>query len=409
MDKFIKLLLEIQNTVIIPGLGAIVLDDPETGKLIFNEYLKFNDGKLDAIIVAESNMDLQEAQNYIAKYVREIQTEIDKGESYDIFGLGSIKKDEDGSIHFEGYLNNKGTPKSEKKEEVQGPSPTPTQPNEKKEEEKTDIRPVSEVKKDKKTPSDSKSEGKKESASEKVKKESPKETKKTTNDKETKTKVNKNKDVKPSVKKEKKNKLGVFFWIIIILLVIAGAGGTYIGLNYEQVKEYMGWNQFEGANELAKDMQDQTKSDEVEVDENDNDENEADVSEKLTNEDETATDDSFVEVDPIDEEKLETDEVEVKDNVEVEPETEASPEPVQEKTSVISGEYHLIAGTFTDKSNAEGLVSELKSQGHPAQIIGYLNGMHYVSVKSFDSASAAQQGISSVQSDVPKAWVYKKP
>ena len=171
----------------------------------------------------------------------------------------------------------------------------------------------------------------------------------------------------------------------------------------------MGWNQFEGANELAKDMQDQTKSDEVEADENDTDENEADVSEESTNEEETATDDSFVEVDPIDEEKLETDEVEVKDNVEVEPEPEASPEPVQEKTSVSSGEYHLIAGTFTDKSNAEGLVSELKSQGHPAQIIGYLNGMHYVSVKSFDSASAAQQGISSVQSDVPKAWVYKKP
>lgn len=407
MDKFIKLLLETQNTVIIPGLGAIVLDDPETGKLIFNEYLKFNDGKLDAIIVAESNMDLQEAQNYIAKYVREIQTEIDKGESYDIFGLGSIKKDEDGSIHFEGNLNTKGTPKSEKKEEVQGPSPTPTQPKEKKEEKKTEIPPVSEVKEDKKTPSDSKSEVKKESASEKVKKELPKEAKKT-KDKETKTKVNKKKDVKPDAKKEKKKKLGVLFWIVIILLVIAGAGGTYIGLNYEQVKEYMGWDQFEGANELAEDMQDQTKSDEEKADESDTDENEADDSDESTNE-ESATDDSFVEVEPIDDEKLETDEVEVKETVEVEPEPEATPEPVQENTSVNLGEYHLIAGTFTDKSNAEGLVSELKSQGHPAQIIGYLNGMHYVSVKSFDSASAAQQGISSVQSDVPKAWVYKKP
>lgn len=399
MDKFIKLLLETQNTVIIPGLGAIVLDDPETGKLIFNEYLKFNDGKLDAIIVAESNMDLQEAQNYIAKYVREIQTEIDKGESYDIFGLGSIKKDEEGSIHFEGNLNTKGSSQKTKKEEVQGPSPTPI----KKEGNKT-------VSKDTK-PSD-----KKEVASEKDKKETPKaskvtvkkedadKTKKPLDEKKASGKEKAKKDVAPKNKKEakKKKKIGVFFWIAIILLLIAGAGGTYIGLNYDQVKEYMGWNQFEGAKELAKDMQDQTTYD----DEDDTNINDADDSDVQSEEnDEAESDDSFLEVDPIDEEELETDEVEVKETVEVEPE----PEPIQEAAPISSGEYHLIAGTFTEKSNAEGLVSELKRQGYPAQIIGYLNGMHYVSVKSFDSASAAQQGINSVQSDVPKAWVYKKP
>lgn len=412
MDKFIKLLLETQNTVIIPGLGAIVLDDPETGKLIFNEYLKFNDGKLDAIIVAESNMDLQEAQNYIAKYVREIQTEIDKGESYDIFGLGSIKKDEEGNIHFEGNLNTKGTSQKTKKEEVQGPSPTPV----KKEEKKTETKSTP-PKEGKKTVSkDTKPSDKKEVASEKDKKETPKaskgtvkkedadKTKKPVEEKKASVKEKAKKDVAPKNKKgaKKKKKLGVFFWIVIILLLIAGAGGTYIGLNYDQVKEYMGWNQFEGAKELAKDMQDQTTSD----DEDDTDINDADDSDVQSQEnDEAESDDSFLEVDPIDEEELETDEVEVKETVEVEPE----PEPIQEAAPISSGEYHLIAGTFTEKSNAEGLVSELKSQGHPAQIIGYLNGMHYVSVKSFDSASAAQQGISSVQSDVPKAWVYKKP
>ena len=104
MDKYLKQLLELHAKVILPSFGAIVVENEESGNLMFNEYLSYNDGKLDDLIVSESNMELQEAQNMIAKYIRDIQVQIDKGESYDIFELGRFFKNQDGDIEFEGNL-----------------------------------------------------------------------------------------------------------------------------------------------------------------------------------------------------------------------------------------------------------------------------------------------------------------
>src|SRR5690554_2676600 len=115
MDKYIKQLLEVYSKIILPQFGAIVIEDEETGELMFNEYLTYDDGKLSELIEKESNMDIQEAKNLVAKFVRELQAQLDKGETYAIFQLGEFSKSKDGEVIFNGNLKtgaleNKVTP-----------------------------------------------------------------------------------------------------------------------------------------------------------------------------------------------------------------------------------------------------------------------------------------------------------
>src|SRR5690554_4929192 len=124
MDKYIKQLLLLHSKIILPQFGAIVIANEETGELMFNEYLSYDDGKLSALLVEESNMDLQEAQNKIAKFVRELKAEIDKGETYAIYQLGEFFKNKDGAIVFEGNTN----PTKEKSAEKEVVSSTPVAP-----------------------------------------------------------------------------------------------------------------------------------------------------------------------------------------------------------------------------------------------------------------------------------------
>src|SRR5690554_4290957 len=104
MDKYIKQLLELYSKIILPQFGAIVVENEETGELMFNEYLSYDDGKLSELIEKESNMDLQEAQNMVAKFVRDLQLQLDKGETYSIFQLGEFSKNKDDEFTFKGNL-----------------------------------------------------------------------------------------------------------------------------------------------------------------------------------------------------------------------------------------------------------------------------------------------------------------
>ena len=116
MDKYIIELLKEESTVIIPGLGALMNGATE-GTYIFNKYLKINDHKLEEYISKTDGVDAQEAANSVAKLVRDINTRLDKGETYDIFGLGKFFKDDDGSVDFESKpAGTASAPKPEKKE-----------------------------------------------------------------------------------------------------------------------------------------------------------------------------------------------------------------------------------------------------------------------------------------------------
>jgi len=101
MNKYLQELLKLAKTVIIPGLGALTITNDKTGDLFFMSYLKHDDGKLAEFIASKEGIELIDAKNNLAKYVREITALLDKGESFDIFNFGKFKKDASGEIVFE--------------------------------------------------------------------------------------------------------------------------------------------------------------------------------------------------------------------------------------------------------------------------------------------------------------------
>lgn len=71
-------------------------------------------------------------------------------------------------------------------------------------------------------------------------------------------------------------------------------------------------------------------------------------------------------------------------------------------------QYHLIIGSFGLPSNATGLVSKMKAQGYPAQIIPSKTGkMSMVSIQCFSSIQAVSESKSKILKDSKqKGWVY---
>lgn len=388
MDKYIKQLLELYSKIILPQFGAIVVENEETGELMFNEYLSYDDGKLSELIEKESNMDLQEAQNMVAKFVRDLQLQLDKGETYSIFQLGEFSKNKDGEFTFEGNLKTghvtSASAEAEKPADVFTPPVVEVKKEEPiKKEEKPEIKKEISNKGEKKNIYVENKETFPKSDSDTVKKdESKKEAKK-----EKPVKVKKEKViVPPKVKTPKppkkpgevkeKRKRSPLLWIILVILLLVAAGSVYIGLNYEKVEEFMGWNKFENVDESDKKAENEIVSVEEEV---------------LPEENETPVEDEITTEEAIEE-------------VEEKPKKETIATPIAQSSS---GNHHIIVGCFSEISNAQGLVSEFKQQGYDAKVIGQYGGLHFVSAQSYPTSSEAVENISKVRQIKDGAWIFK--
>jgi nucleoid DNA-binding protein len=117
MDKYLLEILKEVNTIIIPGLGALTITNNKTGEVMFMPYLKHDDGNLAKFIAEKEGIDLNDAKNIIARYVREIESKLNVGETYDMFRFGSFSKNADGDVEFHSWRDNKETELSEKQDE----------------------------------------------------------------------------------------------------------------------------------------------------------------------------------------------------------------------------------------------------------------------------------------------------
>jgi cell division septation protein DedD len=175
--------------------------------------------------------------------------------------------------------------------------------------------------------------------------------------------------------------------------VLVGAGGLFVGLNYDDVKSYFGWDKFDETQPVTQ-LQENEVTPSVITDEMEE------------NTIEEVEEDPFI---------GEVESIEAVEEV-VAPAPEAKVAPV---TSVPtpspqpadrSGQpYHLIGGSFTEKGNADNFVRDMQSKGYASHIVGEFNGMHMVSVKSFATREAAMNELSTIQNDAPKAWLFKHP
>lgn len=100
MEKHIKQILQEVNTIIIPGIGALTVTSHTTGEIMFMPYLKYDDGKLASFIAEQEGINLDEAKAMISDDVSNILNTIEAGNSFNLNGIGSFKKDASGGIEF---------------------------------------------------------------------------------------------------------------------------------------------------------------------------------------------------------------------------------------------------------------------------------------------------------------------
>ncbi len=107
MNQYLLSILKEVNTIIIPGIGALTITNAATREIMFMSYLKYDDGKLAQHISEKEGMDLNDAKNLVAKYVREIEAQLNIGESYDMYQFGSFLKNSEGEIEFKPWNGEK--------------------------------------------------------------------------------------------------------------------------------------------------------------------------------------------------------------------------------------------------------------------------------------------------------------
>lgn len=73
-----------------------------------------------------------------------------------------------------------------------------------------------------------------------------------------------------------------------------------------------------------------------------------------------------------------------------------------------SEKFHLIAGSFKDKLNAEKYAKELKSAGYKSEVLALPNGKNYVTVGSFPTKEKANQEKSQLTQKFPSIWILKQ-
>lgn len=381
MDKYLLEILKSVNTIIIPGLGALTITNHDTGEIMFMSYLKHDDGKLVSYIVDNEGMEELDAKNLIAKYVREIQLTVDKGESYDMFQFGSFYKNGE-EIDFKNWEGDKTETVNEiiDKKETIAPiieeetviteeivEPTIAESQDSVEtilsKEETVIK--EEITKEEVAP-----------AILQVKEEEP-EKQLNILEKEERAATAAKLEVlrKNQESKKVKNKKGVGFWMLMVLIVLIATGGTYFGLHYDELKQHIPF------------LADKTPVEEPIA--------KSDNVPEIKTEEEVPVD---IENDIIEEEIPEqTEEI-------VEPEVIEKPTNFSNSNSDLP--FHIIVGAFGSEENANRLGEKLKSEGYNVKV-GPGKGMTLVSIKSFATRSEAQGGMNELKSVAPNGWIYE--
>ncbi len=182
--------------------------------------------------------------------------------------------------------------------------------------------------------------------------------------------------------------------MLMMLIVIICAGGTYVALDYENVKQHIPFL----ADEEKKDKKEKRPIDEMKkIMGIDGEENKSDAETENSSNEEASTSDSAeteTETETMTEEKVAAPEPEVK-----------TPKESKLVNAPSNGSYHVIAGAFSSSENAERLAANLKAQGYPV-IIGSSNGLNLVSIKSFSTKQEAENSLAELKGVAPKAWVY---
>lgn len=101
MNKHLIELFKENNTVIIPGFGALSLTNRAKGEYMFMSYLKHNDGLLKNQIASSEGISTDEAQSKIEAFVTDLNSQLKSEQKAELIGLGAFFLDKSGEVDFE--------------------------------------------------------------------------------------------------------------------------------------------------------------------------------------------------------------------------------------------------------------------------------------------------------------------
>jgi len=359
MDKYLLQLLKEIKTIIIPGLGALTLTNVEKGEILFMPYLKFDDGKLATHIAEREGMSVQDATNLIAKYVREIEATLNKGESYDMYQFGRFIKQSDGQISFQNWDQNVIEEESVIASTPEEITPEIVANSEEVTEESVSVQKIYEA-----------------TASYSVEDQ--------WNDDLDLPPVNHRiqRPKQPILEKTKtdrpKKKIGLVIGISALLLIIGVS--AFLALFYNSAERTV--------QHVASKVQ---------------------PKEQTKQKDESEVSSPVKEEEPLQQE-LETNASENKEETAQEPLMDQPiPAEVPDIQSSSQKKYHIIMGAFREQNNAENFVARLNQQGGTSAIVTQMEGLYLVSYGSYDSPEERSSHIAEARQISPKAWLMIFP
>lgn len=390
MNEYLIELFEEENTVILPGLGALTVVNRATNELMFMSYLRHNDGTLVKYIAQKEGIEAESAKEKIDQYVQEINTIIENGGTFVISKIGSFSKDSSGDIQFSAIQNENET-------EAVEVIPVSVNPEvEQKTEEiqelpKEEVLPIVEEIEEKVNETFNNDS---ESAQETVEKPKDSVDSSASEIKEPLIVVeelkplaateeeqwNDDLDLPPlnyqperpkkaileKTKKDKKPQRNNTLWLMLLALVIFG-GASYVGFNYNDLKEKIPF--------LASKKEDVKELSTLEIEELSEPVEEIEIYEEPVEE---VYEEEIVKEEPKPIIKSEVKKVEER----------TKPAPVITSSGLRvdkSLPVQVIVGSFGEEANANRLVEKLRTQGFPAEVIGVYGGLHTVSTASFNS------------------------
>lgn len=98
MIDYIIEILEKNNRLIIPELGAFIVKQRNPLIVIFNEFLQYNDGILAEYIAKNDKIDVDEANKRIEEFTQEIIEALNRGEYFALGNLGDLVKNPSGKL-----------------------------------------------------------------------------------------------------------------------------------------------------------------------------------------------------------------------------------------------------------------------------------------------------------------------
>lgn len=415
MEKYILQILESSSRIIVPEFGAFIIKQKNPLVIVFNEFLQYNDGVLIDTIDKSEGTDRDTAKKHIDNFVKEINSQLDKGNPYVIEQLGTLVKSSTGKISLEkdtaGKTSKTADIKKDVKKSVQTTSEAKTAKEQVKDDKKVDeskkktTEPKKEIKKEAekieekvedknkkvaKPPIEKLKEEKQEKkevqepaakesktsirAESSVKKDKPepqvqatipkktpltKAASSTTNDPKTRrTNYYTPRTATPS--KEPKKKTNIWLWVIIILIV-NGIIITYFVLS----------DQLSGLFKKTEQVSTPDYHD-------------------MTSESEEEQQEEMIIVEP--EEQLSEEEPVIE---------QPKPQP-----ALTGKRYYVVAGVFREEQNADNLVMELRNRGYNSEKFGKIGSLHAVSFGVYTSKSEAEKELLRIKQEVnPEAWI----